>query len=108
MLAAEARIKRTKLGDETELAECEETERGQPETITSEACLMRFGTASIGLARAGADELQDKPSAAKPMRRSCMVVCTFVWILHGLSRQSERITTSLPRTSRLSSWRRST
>ena len=78
MLAAEARIKRTKLGDEAELAEREEPERGQPETITSEAYLMRFGTASIGLARAGADELQDKPSAAKPMRRSCMVVCTFV------------------------------
>ena len=44
MLAAETRIKRTKPGDETELTEREEPERGQPETITSEACLMRFGT----------------------------------------------------------------
>ena len=39
MLAAETRIKRTKLGDETEPTEREEPERGQPETITSEACL---------------------------------------------------------------------
>ena len=33
-----------KPGDETELTEREEPERGQPETTTSEACLMRFGT----------------------------------------------------------------
>ena len=78
MLAAETRIKRTKLGDETELTEREEPERGQPETITSEACLMRFGTTSLDLARAGVDELQDKPSAAKTdasQMYDCVHIC---------------------------------
>ena len=95
MLAAETRIKRTKLGDETELTEREEPERGQPETITAEACLMRFGTTARP-GKAGVDD-QDNPSAAKPTRRRRRTVHTFVWILHELSRQSERFTASLPR-----------
>ena len=52
-------------GDETELTERKEPERERSETITSEARLQELGNHSLGLARAGGDALQDKPSAAK-------------------------------------------
>ena len=62
---AETRIKRTKLGDKTELIEREEPERKQPKTITAEVYLDALWTYILGLARAGVEELQDKPSAAE-------------------------------------------
>ena len=62
---AETRVKRTKLGDKTELTEREEPEREQPKTITSEACLNALWSYSLGLARAGVVGLQGKPSAAE-------------------------------------------
>ena len=62
---AETRVKRTKLGDKTELIEREEPERKQPRTITAEVYLDALWTYILGLARAGVEELQDKPSAAE-------------------------------------------
>ena len=62
---AETRVKRTKLGDETELIVREEPERKQPKTIAAEAYLDALWTYILGLARAGVEELQDKPSAAE-------------------------------------------
>ncbi len=62
---AETRVKRTKLGDKTELIEREEPERNQPRTITAEVYLDALWTYILGLARAGVEELQDKPSAAE-------------------------------------------
>ena len=62
---AEPRVKRTKLGDENELVEREEPEREQPKTITAEAYPGALWTYILGLARAGVEELQDKPSAAE-------------------------------------------
>ena len=62
---AETRVKRTKLGDKTELVEREEPERRQPRTITVEVYLDALWTYILGLARAGIEEVQDKPSAAE-------------------------------------------
>ena len=59
------RVKRTKPGDENELVEREEPERKQPKTITAEAYPDALWTYILGLARAGVEELQDKPSAAE-------------------------------------------
>ena len=62
---AETRVKYTKLGSKTELIEREESERKQPKTITAEAYLDGLWTYNLGLARAGVEELQDKPRAAE-------------------------------------------
>ena len=47
------------------MIEREEPERKQPKTITAEAYLDALWTYILGLARAGVEELQDKPSAAE-------------------------------------------
>ena len=62
---AETRVKRTKLGDETELAEREELERKQPKTITSEDHLDVLRSYILDLARAGVQGRQDKPRSAE-------------------------------------------
>ena len=62
---AETRVKRTKLGDKTELVERDEPEQKQPKTITAEVYLDALWTYILGLARAGIEEVQDKPSAAE-------------------------------------------
>ena len=62
---AETRVKRTKLGDKTEMTERGEPERKQPKTITSEAHRDALWSYSLGLARAGVEGLQDKPRAAE-------------------------------------------
>ena len=62
---AETRVKRTKLGDKTELIEREEPERKQPKTITAEAYLDGLWTYNLGLARTGVEGLQKTPRAAE-------------------------------------------
>ena len=62
---AETRIRRTKLGNKTELVEREEPEHRQLKTITTEVYLDALWTDILGLARAGVEELQYKPSAAE-------------------------------------------
>ena len=62
---AETRVKRPEPGDKTELAERDEPEQKQPKTITAEVCLDALWTYILGLARAGIEEVQDKPSAAE-------------------------------------------
>ncbi len=59
------RVKRTKLGDEAELVEREETKRKQPKTITAEAYLNALRMYIIDLARAGVEGRRDEPSAAE-------------------------------------------
>ena len=62
---AETRVKRTKLGDKTELTEREELERMQPKTITSEDHLAVLRSYILDLARAGVQGRQDKPGSAE-------------------------------------------
>ena len=62
---AETRIKRTKPGNKTELVEREEPEQNQLKTITTEVYEEELWAYICGLARAGVEELQDKPSAAE-------------------------------------------
>ena len=59
------RVKRTKLGDEAELVEREETKQKQPKTITAEAYLDALRIYIIDLARAGVEGRRNEPSAAE-------------------------------------------
>ena len=63
--AAETRINRTKPGNKIEPVECEEPEQNQLMTITTEVYEEELWVYIRGLARAGAEELQDKPRAAE-------------------------------------------
>ena len=75
------RVKRTKPGDDNDLVEREEPERKQPKTITAEAYPGALWTYILGLARAGVEELQDKPAQPRPMGRRRMTICRFFWTL---------------------------
>ena len=77
--AAEARGKRTKLGDETEMTEIVEPVRKQPEAITAEAHVDARWSYILGLVRASVEGLQDKPNAAEtdaaPATEESMCAC---------------------------------
>ena len=81
-----------------ELTEREEPEREQPKTITSEACLNALWSYSLGLARAGVDGLQDKPSAAET-DASQTYDCVHIPldITMNYHARAKRFTASLPR-----------
>ena len=63
--AAGTTVKRAKTGNETKLTEREGPERKQPKVIADEAHRGALWTYNLGLARAGGEELLDKPSAAE-------------------------------------------
>ena len=58
---AEGKVKRTKIGENTEVVEREEPEQKQPKQMTVEAYLDGSYTCMVGLARAGVEALPDKP-----------------------------------------------
>ena len=62
---AEGRIKRTRIGDKTEVVEREEPEKQHPRQVTVESYLDGLYTYMVGLARAGVEELSDKPGTPK-------------------------------------------
>ena len=95
---AETRVTRTELGDETELTECEELERKQPKTITSEDHLDVLRSCILDLARADVQGLQDKPRSAET---DASQIYDYVRIPLGITMQchakAKPSTASLPR-----------
>ena len=63
--AAGTTVKRAKIGNETKLTDREGPERKQPKVIADEAHRGALWTYNLGPARAGGEELLDKPSAAE-------------------------------------------
>ena len=62
---AETRVKAQELGGKIELVERDEPEQKQPKTIITEIYLDALWMRILGLARAGIEKVQDKPSAAE-------------------------------------------
>ena len=78
---AETRVKRTKLGDETELVEREEPERKQPKTITAKLILMSCGVTSSTWLEQASGDFETNPAQPRPMGRRHMTMCRFLWTL---------------------------
>ena len=96
--AAEARGKRTKLGDETEMTEIVEPVRKQPETITAEAHFDARWSYILGLVRASVEGLQGKPNAAETDEAQThfrLQIPLDITLNHYA--RAKRVTASLPR-----------
>ena len=66
--APETRVKRTKLGNKTELIEREEPERKQPKTITAEAYLDVLWTYTSAWPEQASRNFKTNPEQPRPMR----------------------------------------
>ena len=69
----------TKLGNNTELGEHEESEQ-EATPITTDGYLGALWTYILGLARAGVGEVQRGPKQVKPTNRRCITMCRSPWM----------------------------
>ena len=106
---AATRVKRTRLDDETKLAEREGLERKQSRTITSENHPNVLRSYILYLAKAGSQGLQDEPRAAETkVSQMDDYVRTPLNIAVDYHPEAKPFTASLLRDQTFASWKRAT